>query len=105
VDAVLDIQYPVTVNTAAEVDLAHASVADQYGEDRWITLPNPNSGSEDFSRVLNEVPGAMVFLGATAPDRNPDNAPYNHSPEAVFDESVMSDGVTLYADFARRALA
>jgi hippurate hydrolase len=62
------------------------------------------SGSEDFSRVLAEVPGAMVFLGATPPDRDPGTAPFNHSPEAAFDESVMADGVTLYADFAMRAL-
>src|SRR5206468_3254649 len=51
VDAVLDIQYPVTVNAADQVDLAHASVADHHGDDRWITLPDPLSGSEDFSRV------------------------------------------------------
>jgi hippurate hydrolase len=104
VDAVLDIQYPVTINTADQVDLAHASVAGHHGDDRWITLPDPLSGSEDFSRVLDQVPGAMVFLGATPPERDPGTAPFNHSPEAVFDESVMADGVTLYADFAVRAL-
>ena len=50
------------------------------------------------------VPGAMVFLGATPPELDPAAAPFNHSPEARFEESVMTDGVTLYADFARRAL-
>jgi amidohydrolase len=105
VDAVLDVQYPVTINTAAQVDIAQASIAEQHGADRWVTLPNPLSGSEDFSRVLDQVPGAMVFLGATPSDRNPDTAPFNHSPEAAFDESVMADGVTLYADFAMRVLA
>jgi hippurate hydrolase len=104
VDAVLDIEYPVTVNTATEVDLAHACVADRHGEDHWLTLPDPLSGSEDFSRVLDQVPGAMVFLGATPPDRDPQTAPFNHSPEAAFDDSVMTDGVQLYAEFASRAL-
>jgi amidohydrolase len=105
VDAVLDIQYPVTINTAAQVDIAQASVADLHGADRWVTLPNPLSGSEDFSRVLAKVPGAIVFLGATLSDRDPDTAPFNHSPEAAFDDAVMTDGVTLYADFAQRVLA
>jgi hippurate hydrolase len=105
VDAVLDVQYPVTINTADQVDLAKATITDNHGAERWLTLPDPLSGSEDFSRVLAKVPGAMVFLGATPLDRDPATAPFNHSPEAAFDESVMVDGVRLYADFAQRALA
>jgi hippurate hydrolase len=105
VDAVVEELYPVTINTAEQVEVARASVAAHHGDDRWLSLPNPLSGSEDFSRVLDEVPGVMVFLGATPPDRDPATAPFNHSPEAAFDDSVMVDGVTLYADFATRALA
>ena len=78
---------------------------DHHGDDRWVSLPNPLSGSEDFSRVLEEVPGMMVFLGATPADRDPATAPFNHSPDAAFDDAVLADGVTLYADFAMRALA
>ncbi|MBV9486682.1 MAG: amidohydrolase [Frankiaceae bacterium] len=103
VDAVLDIAYPVTVNTAAQVDLAHQTVNEAFGPDRWISLPDPLSGSEDFSRVLDQVPGAMVFLGACVGD--PEKAAFNHSPQAAFDDSVMANGVTVYADFALRALA
>ncbi|HEX3823379.1 MAG TPA: M20 family metallopeptidase [Mycobacteriales bacterium] len=105
VDAVLDVQYPVTINTAAQVDLAKHVITDAHGADRWLTLPDPLSGSEDFSRVLAKVPGAMVFLGATPRDRDPATAPFNHSPEAAFDESVMADGVRLYAEFAQQVLA
>ncbi len=105
VDAVAEQLYPVTVNTSAQVDLAQSLVADQHGAERWITLPNPLPGSEDFSRVLDEVPGVIVFLGATPADRDPFTAPFNHSNEAAFDDSVIADGVTLYAEFARSALA
>jgi amidohydrolase len=105
VDAVAEELYPVTVNAGAQVDLARAIVGEHHGDDRWVSLPNPLSGSEDFSRVLDEVPGTMVFLGATPTDRDPETAPFNHSPDAAFDDSVLADGVTLYADFAVRALA
>jgi len=105
VDAKIEELYPVTVNAGSQVDLARASVTEHHGDDRWTDLPNPLSGSEDFSRVLDEVPGVIVFLGATPADRDPATAPFNHSPEAAFDEAVMADGVTLYADFAMRALS
>jgi amidohydrolase len=105
VDATYEQLYPVTVNHASGVDLAKSVIADHFGEDQWIELPNPLPGSEDFSRVLDEVPGAMVFLGATMGDRDPFAAAFNHSNEAEFDDSVLSRGVTLYADFATRALS
>lgn len=104
VDAVFEGLYPVTVNDGSEVLAVENMIADVHGEGRFLTLPNPVTGSEDFSRVLDAVPGAMVFLGATLPERDPATAPFNHSPEAAFDDSVMSDGVALYAEFALRQL-
>ena len=60
-------------------------------------------GSEDFSRVLAEVPGAFVFLGACVGD-DPEHAPTNHSALARFDESVLPDAALLLAELARRRL-
>jgi hippurate hydrolase len=105
VDAVADELYPVTVNDATAVLDVQSMVRDVHGEERFVVLPNPVAGSEDFSRVLDEVPGAMVFLGATATDRDPATAPFNHSPQAAFDDAVLADGVALYAEFALRRLA
>jgi len=104
VDAECAELYPVTINAAAEVAAVERMVADVHGEGRYLELPNPVAGSEDFSRVLDQVPGAMVFLGATLPERDPSTAPFNHSPEAAFDDAVLSDGVALYAEFALRTL-
>jgi hippurate hydrolase len=105
VDAVAQAQYPVTVNAPGAVRALHDVVADVFGDDRWLELPNPVAGSEDFSRVLDAVPGAMVFLGATPADRDPATAPFNHSPEASFDDDVIADGVALLAESALRHLA
>ncbi|MBV9293034.1 MAG: M20/M25/M40 family metallo-hydrolase, partial [Frankiales bacterium] len=104
VDASADQLYPVTVNDNSEVLALQSVVAGLHGDDRWLVLPNPVTGSEDFSRVLDAVPGAMAFLGATPVDRDPATAPFNHSPEAAFDDDVIADGVAVYAEFARQRL-
>jgi hippurate hydrolase len=99
-----DSEYPVTVNDAAQHEFLADTVRDVFGADRFAPMPNPDTGSEDFSRVLNEVPGAYVFLGATR-SADPDSAPSNHSPLAMFDDAVLPDGATLLAELAVRRLS
>ncbi len=105
VDAVLEPGYPVTINSAEAVAQIRSVVTATLGADHWIDQPTPVSGSEDFCRVLDEVPGAMVFLGATPAGADPTTAPYNHSPEAVFDDSVLATGAALHRDVALAMLA
>ncbi|MFG2250903.1 M20 family metallopeptidase [Spirillospora sp. NPDC048823] len=92
--------FPPTLNDDAETVRAHECVAELFGHERWRDLANPLTGSEDFSRVLQRVPGAMVFLGAHAPGADPGSAPYNHSPQAVFDDSLLADGAALFSGLA-----
>jgi hippurate hydrolase len=97
--------YPVTVNDAAEEAFAQRAVSDLFGDQRFVRTPNPVPGSEDFSFVLQQVPGAFVLLGACPPDADVATAPFNHSAEAVFDDSVLADGTALLAELALRKLA
>ncbi|MEV6072393.1 M20 family metallopeptidase [Nocardia sp. NPDC052001] len=97
--------YPVTVNDDRETEFAADTVAEICGPRRWAWQDRPGSGSEDFSRVIAEIPGAMIALGATPPGVDAGKAPMNHSPLAVFDESVLADGAALYAELAVRRLA
>jgi amidohydrolase len=97
--------YPVTVNNDAEMAFAEQTVADVLGDGRYISAPNPLTGSEDFSYVLDQVPGAFLMLGACPPDADPFTAPFNHSAEAVFDDAILADGTALYAELALRRLA
>jgi amidohydrolase len=103
VDARYNTEYPVTVNDVAQTAFATRVVADIFGEDRFTPMPDPEAGAEDFSRVLEEVPGCYLFLGA-CPDDDYDAAADNHSPYAVFDDAVMTDGCLLHASLAIRAL-
>ncbi|MDT4912461.1 MAG: hypothetical protein QOC66_1589 [Pseudonocardiales bacterium] len=97
--------YPVTRNDPDQAAFLADTVAAMFGEPAAVLMPNPHTGSEDFSRVLDEVPGAMAFLGATLPGRDPATAPFNHSPLAIFDEGVLSSGAALYAQLAVDRLA
>ncbi|MET3806090.1 hippurate hydrolase [Nakamurella sp. UYEF19] len=97
-------EYPVTVNDEDEYEFVAATAADLFGADRFQEMPDPLSGSEDFSRVLENVPGAYLFLGAATIDGF-DTAPSNHSPLAAFDDSVLPDAALLLAELAIRRMA
>ena len=97
--------YPVTVNDATEAEFARSTAADLFGADRAVTPAQPLTGAEDFSYVLNEVPGAFVLLGACPSGTDPLTASSNHSAGAAFDDAVIADGITLYAELALRRLA
>jgi amidohydrolase len=97
--------YPVTVNDGDEAEFAAQTVRELFGPERFEWLENPNAGAEDFSYVLQEVPGAYLNLGACPPELDPATAPLNHSPLAQYDDTWVPDGAVLLAELARRRLA
>ncbi|MFD4906958.1 M20 metallopeptidase family protein [Kitasatospora purpeofusca] len=97
--------YPVTVTDGAETDFLADTVREVFGEERFLTLANPMTGAEDFSRVLDAVPGSFAWLGAAPKGADADDLPLNHSPYAEFDDAVLPDGAALYAELAARRLA
>ena len=97
-------EYPLTVNTAAEVDFSASVIREVLGEERYEEMDFPISGSEDFSRVLDAVPGAFIAIGAVPPGRDRADAPMNHSPRADFDPAVLPDVAAVYAALAVRKL-
>lgn len=96
--------FPLTVNDDAEAEFLAETVAELYGEPAFRWAENPLTGSEDFSRVLNEIPGAFALVGACPPDADPSATAYNHSSQAVFDDEVLSNGAVIYAGLALRRL-
>jgi amidohydrolase len=104
-DAEYATEYPVTINDAAEAEFALRTVTEVFGPGYGERAEFPISGAEDFSFVLDEVPGAFVFLGACPPGRDPEAAPTNHSAAAVFDDAALPEGTALYAELALRRLA
>jgi len=102
-DAVYHQEYPVTVNDAGQAEFAADVIAEVFGQDRFTLQAHPEAGAEDFSRVLEQVPGCYLFLGA-CPHDDYQSAADNHSAYAEFDDSVMPDGCLLHASLAIRSL-
>jgi hippurate hydrolase len=98
----LDLGYPVTVNHASFTGFALDVARDLVGRERVIEQPAPAMGAEDFSYVLERVPGAMVILGVR-PEGVDRPAPC-HSNRMLLDEQGMATGIALHAAIATRFL-
>jgi hippurate hydrolase len=96
--------YPVTVNDEGEYAFARATLVDLFGEEKYDEEPFADPGTEDFSYVLERVPGAYMSVSACN-SLEPKTAPDNHSARAVFDDSVLPDCAAFLAEVATRRLA
>jgi amidohydrolase len=100
VEVDIRIGYPVTVNDADRLAAVTVLARDLIGPDAVHELPHPMMGAEDWSYVLEQVPGVMAFLGACPPHLEAASAPPNHSNRVDFDEEAMVVGAALYAAVA-----
>ena len=96
--------FPVTVCDGRVTDLAARTAHALYGEDAWVTMAHPMMGAEDFAYVLQKVPGAMAFLGAS-----PEGGDYRtccalHSNRMVLSESAMARGIAMHCAMAEAML-
>ncbi|WP_172381952.1 M20 family metallopeptidase [Streptomyces sp. MNP-20] len=96
--------YPPVVNDPDRTAAARAAATALLGPGRVHELAEPVMGAEDFSYVLERVPGAMAFLGACPPGTSPDEAPDIHCNRVVFDEGAMAVGSAVHAAVALRFL-
>jgi hippurate hydrolase len=97
--------YPVTSNRPEEVERLARLTTGLFGERAYVDAPQPLAGSEDFSYVLQQVPGTYLGLGATLADADPRTAPYNHSAHARFEDGALAVGPAVLAALALDRLA
>ncbi len=97
--------YPIAVNDAGAAAQVDAVAGALLGPSQVSPMNGPILGAEDFSYVLDRVPGALAFLGGCPPSAAPERAAPNHSNRVVFDEAAMADGAAMYAALALEALA
>lgn len=96
--------FPVTNCDPRAVDLGEAVAHELFGQAAFRRLDQPIMGAEDFSYVLEQVPGAMFFLGVAAEGADWHSCPAIHSPRMTVDENALPRGAALLAGCAERYL-
>jgi len=91
--------FPPTVNDSRAVALAEA-VATALPEGAFMHLPAPIMGAEDFSYVLEKVPGMMAFLGVAEAGADFRQCCGIHSSRMLVDETVLPRGTAFLAGCA-----
>ena len=94
-------RYPPTINDAAETDLTAAVARKIAGEDRVFLDKDPMMGAEDFAFMLNEKPGAYMWMG---------NGPREggcmlHNPNYDFNDDALPIGASYWAELVETRLA
>jgi amidohydrolase len=101
-DLHVDEGYPPTVNDPEMAAFVLDVGRDVLGEKCVSEMRDPVMGAEDFSYVLQRVPGAMLRLGTAAP--GVENPAPNHSNRMNLHEPAMAEGIAMYAALALRYL-
>jgi len=96
--------YPVTINDPDAAAFALDTASALFGPKLALEMPTPVMGAEDWSYVLQEVPGAMAFLGTRPKGVAPHDVAPNHSNRMVLDEDAMVAGIATYAGVSLRWL-
>ncbi|MEO9514825.1 MAG: M20 aminoacylase family protein [Paracoccaceae bacterium] len=88
--------YPSTVNAAPETAFAVEVAKGVAGQAPVVDTVEKVAGAEDFSFMLNERPGAYLFLGAG-------EGAALHNPEFNFNDEISPIGATFFARLVETA--
>ncbi|MDE2603774.1 MAG: amidohydrolase [Bradyrhizobium sp.] len=97
IDLVYERGYPVTVNHAAQTEIA-VQVAREIAGDQNVRDMPPMMGAEDFSYMLQARPGAFIFCG------NGDSAGLHH-PAYNFNDDAIVYGTSYWIKLVENQLA
>ena len=97
IDCMIDAGCPPTINHMEQVSVIKSAAARVVGEKNVVADVAPLMASEDFSFMLEQIPGAFYFVGQSGPNC--------HHPEYVFDEDVIPVGAATIVEIVRERLA
>ncbi|MEX2454164.1 MAG: M20 aminoacylase family protein [Rhodospirillaceae bacterium] len=94
-------RYPPTVNDAAETEITAAVAREVAGADKVSLDRDPMMGAEDFAFMLNEKPGAYMWIG----NGPRDGGCMLHNPHYDFNDEILPLGASYWARLVETRLA
>jgi amidohydrolase len=91
--------YPATVNDPACAQHALDAAGALFGQ--ALRVDSPAATGEDFAFMLQQVPGAYIWIGS----RKGESSPPLHHPAFDFNDEALPAGAALLASLAERRLA
>ncbi len=91
-----EVGYPATVNDADQAAFAAKVAREVSGDKRVNAEAGREMGAEDFAYMLNERPGAYLFLGAG-------DGPGLHHPKYDFNDEATPYGASFFARLVETA--
>lgn len=93
-------QYPATINTEQEANFLADIASDLFGEERVVRNLIPSMGSEDFSFMLQQKPGAYFRLGQGGAEQGK----LLHNPNFDFNDEIIPMGSSMFAALVERSM-
>ncbi|MBT4494830.1 MAG: M20/M25/M40 family metallo-hydrolase, partial [Gammaproteobacteria bacterium] len=93
-------RYPPTINTEQEALLAGEVAAEIVGAENVNLDPKPSMGSEDFAFLLQEKPGAYLWIG----NGDGEGSCMVHNPGYDFNDNILPIGATWFVRMAEKSL-
>ncbi|MEL0064985.1 MAG: M20/M25/M40 family metallo-hydrolase, partial [Gammaproteobacteria bacterium] len=93
-------RYPPVINSEQEASLAGEVASDISGAGNVYLNPKPSMGSEDFAYMLQEKPGAYIWIG----NGDGEGSCMVHNPGYDFNDEILPLGATWWVKMAEKSL-
>ncbi len=90
-------KYPPTINSKKESVFSSIVAKELVGEKNVQMDVEPSMGGEDFSYLLNEKPGAYLYIG----QRDADHKDYLHTTKYDFNDDLLPIGVNFWVNLVK----
>jgi hippurate hydrolase len=93
-------EYPQVINDDEVAKMVENVFSKFIDKQNLFPDYSPTLGAEDFSFMLDKVPGLLFLIGGTTPSRLTDDTVFLHNPSFDVDERAMLFGIQAFKNLA-----